>query len=200
MRRLSYRPILRGLALLCLPAIVAVLVPQGGQGQQLGQPVEPQAQQILTTSPERLYSESQFGLRMEREVEAESAVLAAENRRIEAELMTEERDLTDRRPSMDPDAFRTLADAFDEKVQATRQEQGEKTRALAKRSENNRVLFFQSVRPVLETLMVDAGAGVILERSSVFLSANATDVTDEAVQRINSALGDGRGLTDRSDR
>ena len=32
---------------------------------------------------------------------------------------------------------------------------------------------------------------MILERSSVFLSANATDVTDVAISRIDAVIGDG---------
>ncbi|MEN8738644.1 MAG: OmpH family outer membrane protein, partial [Phaeobacter gallaeciensis] len=75
---------------------------------------------ILTIQPDRLFSESAFGQRVTRELEAEGAVLTAENRRIEAELRAEEQDLTQRRPSMEPEAFRTLADAFDKKVQETR--------------------------------------------------------------------------------
>ena len=43
---------------------------------------------ILTIQPDRLFSESAFGKRVEREIEAEGAVLTAENRRIEAELRT----------------------------------------------------------------------------------------------------------------
>ncbi|MGD9866344.1 MAG: OmpH family outer membrane protein, partial [Pseudodonghicola sp.] len=49
----------------------------------------------------------------------------------------------------------------------------------------------RAARPVLETLMRETGAGVILERNSVFLSANATDITDEAIARIDAAIGDG---------
>ena len=32
---------------------------------------------------------------------------------------------------------------------------------------------------------------MILERSSVFFSANASDITDLAIQRIDSTIGDG---------
>jgi hypothetical protein len=53
------------------------------------------------------------------------------------------------------------------------------------------VEFFRIAAPVLEALMRETGAGVILERSSVFLSANATDVTDLAISRINAVMGDG---------
>lgn len=160
------------------------------QAQQLGLPQGA----ILTISTDRTFAESQFGQRVAAEVEAQSAVLAAENRRIEAELIAEEKDLTERRPGMESAAFRALADAFDQKVQSTRVTQEAKARALNQIADKARVEFLQVARPILEDLMRESGAGVILERSNVFLSANATDITDLAIERIDAAIGDGSAL------
>ncbi|PCH67179.1 MAG: outer membrane chaperone Skp [Rhodobacteraceae bacterium] len=160
------------------------------QAQQLGLPQGA----ILTISTDRTFAESQFGQRVAADVEAQSAVLAAENRRIEAELIAEEKDLTERRPGMESAAFRALADAFDQKVQSTRVTQETKARALNQIADKARVEFLQVARPILEDLMRESGAGVILERSNVFLSANATDITDLAIERIDAAIGDGAGL------
>lgn len=154
---------------------------------------------ILTISSDRLFAESAFGQRIAQEIEAQSAVLAAENRRIESELTTEEQDLSDRRSQMEADAFRTLADAFDEKVQQIRTTQETKARALNQLRDNARVEFLQAAAPVLEGLMRETGASVIMERSSVFLSANATDITDLAIERIDRALGDGSPGSDGDD-
>ncbi|WP_246039813.1 OmpH family outer membrane protein [Sulfitobacter sabulilitoris] len=145
---------------------------------------------ILTIDSDRLYLESAFGRRTAREIEAQGAELAAENRRIEAALTAEEKDLTERRPTMEPTAFRALADAFDEKVQTTRREQDAKTRALNQQLEERRSVFLTAAAPVLETLMREAGAAVILEKRSVFLSANAIDITSDALARIDAVLGD----------
>lgn len=181
------------LATVLFGLIAAVMpMPAAVQAQQLGLVQSA----ILTVSADRLFAESSFGRRIAREIEADSAVLAAENRRIEAELGAEESDLTERRAGMEPSAFRILADAFDEKVQEIRRTQDAKARALGKRGEAAQVEFLNVARPVLEALMRDAGAGVILERSSVFLSANATDVTDLAIERIDAAIGDGAGTVD----
>ncbi len=163
----------------------------GTNAQQLGIPQSA----ILTISSDRLFVESKFGQRIAGLIEAESAVLAAENRQIEAKLTVEEQELTDRRSTMEPDAFRVLADAFDEKVQQIRRAQDAKARVLGQQSDKARIDFLNAAAPILETLMRDAEAGVILERSSVFLSANATDVTDLAIERIDLMLGDG-GATD----
>lgn len=160
------------------------------QAQQLG--VAQNA--ILTIATDRLFAESAFGHRVAREIEAQSAILATENRRIEAELTAEEKDLTLRRPDMAPEAFRTLADAFDQRVQANRETQDAKARALNQIGDVARGDFLRAARPILEELMRESGAGVILERASVFLSANTTDITDQAIKRIDATIGDGSML------
>lgn len=176
-------------------ALLALVVPQAAPAQQIGLPDS----QILTISPERLFQRTLFGQRIDREIEAQSQELAAENRRIEAELMAEEEELTRQRPSLEPAEFRGLADAFDKKVQEIRLQQDAKARTLTQKLENNRRLFLTSIRPVLGAIMQETGAAVILDRASVFLSANAADITDLATMRIDAELGDGAHLGDPND-
>ncbi|MEX0365701.1 MAG: OmpH family outer membrane protein [Ruegeria sp.] len=176
-----------------LCVILALLAPLQALSQQLGVP----QRAILTISSDRLFSESAFGRRVIDEIEADGAVLAAENERIIAQLSKEERELTARRAEMEPSAFRALADAFDAKVQSHRESQKAKLDALAARTDEARGAFLEMVQPVLARLMQETGAGVILERSNVFFSANATDITDLAISRIDAAIGDGKGLENR---
>ncbi|MEY8827792.1 OmpH family outer membrane protein [Sedimentitalea sp. XS_ASV28] len=178
-----------GTGLIALLRVVALLVavPIGASAQQLGLPDSV----ILTISSERLFNDSAFGQRVAREFEAASGELAKENRRIEQELTEEEQELTDRRPEMDPAAFRELADAFDAKVKEFRRTQDAKARALVQKNEEEQVKFIQAARPILTDLMREAGAGVVLERSSVFLSVTAIDVTEVAINRLNATIQDG---------
>ncbi|MEC3860563.1 OmpH family outer membrane protein [Mesobacterium sp. TK19101] len=151
--------------------------------------------QVLMIDSDRFFSDSAFGKRVSAEVEAEGANIAAENRRIEAELTDEEKALTDKRPTLPATEFRALADAFDEKVQTLRREQDAKARALGQRGDEARRRFLLAARPVLGDLMRDAGALIILERRGVFLASDAIDITDEAIAKIDAALGDGSDLT-----
>jgi len=178
-----------------LAALALFLALAGGVTQGLAQQTELEQNTILTIATDRLFAESSFGQRVAAEIEAQSAVLAAENRRIEAELTAEEKGLTARRPDMEADAFRVLADAFDQQVQANREAQEAKARTLNQIGDTARIEFLQAARPVLEKLMREAGAGVILERAGVFMSANSTDITDLAIRRIDAAIGDGTALT-----
>ncbi|WP_231582072.1 OmpH family outer membrane protein [Puniceibacterium sp. IMCC21224] len=150
---------------------------------------------ILTIEPDRLFAESAFGKRIDRELAAERAVITAENDRIAAALVAEEQSLTDRRDRLEPTRFRELADAFDEKVQRLRGEQDERARSLGTKLEEARREFLSTAQPVIEAIMRETGAALIVERRLVFISADVIDVTDDAIARIDSAIGDGSDQT-----
>ncbi len=151
---------------------------------------------VLTIQRERLFSETQFGQSLSQEIAARGRRLAAENRRIEQELAVEEGELTDLRDTMSPEEFRDLADAFDVKVTGARNEQDQKIRALTQLSEQAERRFLFTIAPYMQRLMQEKGASVILDRRAVFVSADASDVTLEAIARIDSGLGEGVPLED----
>jgi Skp family chaperone for outer membrane proteins len=181
---------LLGICFAVFVLIAQIGVPHPAHAQSLSTVLSP----ILTIESDRFFAQSAFGLRVAAEVEAEGAVIAAENRRIEADLTAEEKSLTQQRATMAAESFRALADAFDSKVQTIRRTQDAKARALNQRQESDRIKFVNAAGPVLEVLMRDSGAAVILERRNVFLSANAIDVTEDAIQRMDAAIGDGSTL------
>ena len=146
---------------------------------------------ILTIDSERLFLESAFGKRVAAEIEQKGAELTAENRKIETALEAEERELTEMRASMSAEEFRELANIFDQKVQTTRQEQAAKGRALNTLLDQEREVFLTAAAPVLERLMREADAAVILERRSVFVSASAIEITDDAIALLDETLGSG---------
>ncbi|QFT62912.1 OmpH family outer membrane protein [Roseivivax sp. THAF30] len=149
---------------------------------------------ILTIESERFFGESAFGQRLLSQIEEDGQALAAENRRLEAELTAEERRLTELRGTVEPEAFREMADDFDTRVQDLRQQQDAKARALANRDETARRQFFSAAQPVLGEILRDAGAALILERGNVLLSANSIDITDVAIARVDATIGDGSDL------
>ena len=154
----------------------------------------PPQSSVLTVDAENLFGASAFGQRVARELEAESAALEAENRRIEAELQAEEQSLTEERARSTPEAFRARADAFDAKVTRTRAEQNAKARALQASADQARRRFFSVAGTVLEEVMREAGASVILDARTVLVAVRAVDVTQIAVQRIDTAIGDGADM------
>ncbi|WP_457647748.1 OmpH family outer membrane protein [Profundibacter sp.] len=162
----------------------------GNQSPAQTTPDPPQA--ILTIDPERLFSDSLFGERVAAEIAADTESLQKEFQQLEADLTAEERDITEKRASLDPVEFRKLADAFDAKVQEIRRVQDAKARDLDRRLEQERAAYLNLVLPILGELMNERGAAIVLDHRMVFAVASGVDITDEALQRIDATLGDGK--------
>ncbi len=154
---------------------------------------------ILTVDIDRLFSQSQFGERIAQTYTQGREDLAIENRIIADALREEELALTAQRADMAANVFRTEAEAFDEKAQGIRRAQDAKERALEETLTQGREQFLDVTRPILGQLMVDRGAFAILDRRSVLLSLGSIDVTEDAIARINDAIGDGAGLAPEND-
>ena len=148
------------------------------------QPVGP----VAVLDQDALFAESEFGRRTRTEVEAASNALAAENRAIEAALAAEERDLTERRPTMEPEAFRAEAAAFDARVQDIRRERDARESALQLARSNASTQFFERVRPIVGQLMIERGASTVIDSRSVFVTVRSVDITQAAVARIDAEL------------
>ena len=119
------------------------------------------------------------------------SAMATETRAIEADLEAEEKALTAQRATLDPESFRALADAFDEKVQALRAEREQAQNNVRARIESAQVEFFNRIGPVLGELVRERGAVLIVDRRAILLAATDVDITAEAVSRIDAVLGDG---------
>ena len=178
------------LAALAALALALPLPPAGAQApdQFLSMGV---AQPVLTVDQERLFSDSAFGRRVIASISEANRRLADENRSLESELGAEERALTELRPTLPPDEFRTLADAFDAKVEEIRRVQEEKGLAIAAFGESERQRFFEASLPVLAQAMLDFGAVAVLDNRAIVLAVEGLDITDRAIRRIDAAIGDG---------
>lgn len=164
------------------------LAPPEAHAQQVP---DPAAAAILVLNQDRLLSQTLFGQRIQQELEAASAALAAENRRIEGQLTEEELDLTERRPTMAPDDFRAIADEFDTRVGGIRAAQDAKARDLQAQAEAAQQRFFEETFPVLLEIVQARGASVLLDSRTVLLSAGSVDITEAAIAAIDETLGIG---------
>lgn len=148
-------------------------------------------QQVLILDQEIFFSSTIFGQNALARAEAAGAVLAEENQSIASDLEGEELELTQLRASLEPLAFRVLADAFDVKVQAIRQTQDAKSREISQNLEIVRQQFLQLSLPVLSQVVRDRGAVIILDRRTVFLAADRIDITAQASALFDALVGDG---------
>lgn len=173
-------------------ALALALAAGAGAAQEAPAPAAPSLQTpILTIDQDRLFAETLWGKRVAQRIEAASSDLAAENRRIEAELTAEEKDLTEKRPTLPAEEFRKLADAFDARVTEFRRSQDGKARMIGSIHDAERQAFFKAALPVMAAVLRRHGAVVVLDDRAIFLSADSIDATEEMVARIDAELGAG---------
>lgn len=146
---------------------------------------------ILSVDEEKLFTDTRFGQAVLSRHRAEMEKLLAENRRIEAALEAEERDLTERRAILPAAEFQTLAADFDRKAEGIRAAQSAKDKALQARLESERQRFFQAAVPILAQILQESGAMAIIDKRAVILSFDRIDMTAAAATRIDAVLGDG---------
>jgi len=163
----------------------------GPAGAQQTTPTAGPVSQILVLDIEAVFNDSLYGKRVLDDYNATAVDLEAENRRIADSLLAEERDLTERRPTMDPAAFRQAAAEFDTRVQGIRHAQDAKERELQSMVAKGREAFAQAMEPVLISLLRDLGAVVILDARTTIARLDAIDVTARAVEAADRMLGDG---------
>lgn len=166
-----------------------------GAGPAAAQSVGVVQSDILVLDPERLFERTQLGQAISARLQQEREALIARNRQLEADLEAEELALTEKRAETSPEEFRALADAFDEKVQQIRQDSERRMREHERNRERAPLDFMRQVEPVLVELMLEAGASVVMDRRSVLLRNDVVDITDAAVQRIDTLLGNGGPVT-----
>lgn len=166
---------------------LAVVTGPGAMAQETAATV-PAGAQLLVISQERLITESALGRLILARDEADKKKLSDDGEALSVALETEEKDLTEKRKTMDPVEFRALADAFDEKVRSIRSDQDSKAEALVAAIEGRRRQFFTQIAPLMLAEMQARKASVILDQRSVILATREINVTDAVIVRIDTAF------------
>ena len=145
---------------------------------------------IAILDQEYLFTESEWGKDILKNVENKVSKLAAENQLIKSELELEELDLTKVRKTTAKIDFDIIAIEFDKKVKKIRDEQSTKQREINNYLNENRKLFFEKITPILLNYIDELGIEVLLNKDTVALASLGSDITQSAINRINEKLDD----------
>ena len=167
-------------------AAIALVACLAGPGTAQEFPTARIEQPVLVIDTGRLFAESAYASQLNDEIELVALQIRDENQRIVAELVAEEKSLTELRPSMSPEDFRAAADAFDRKAQDIRAERDAKEIELEEARRDVRVRFLSEVRSVVGQLMVERGGGIVLDSRSTYVFVTSIDITDEAIARVDA--------------
>lgn len=157
----------------------------------IGQGAGAQQTPILTIDLTRLRFETLYGQAINAQLQKLTDELRSENDALQTSLEQEEREIKERRDSLPLQEFRVLAEEFDIKTTKIRTEQRNKLRALSDRRAEFDTKFIDDIRPVLQDLMAEKQAYVIFDENAAFIAIPSTDITAEAVVKINVVLGPG---------
>ncbi len=153
-------------------------------------PIYQKLSTIAVLDQDSLFSETEWGKNILKNVEYKVTELAAENRLIESELELEELNLTRVRKSTSKIEFDILATNFDGKVKQIRSEQSIKQREINIYLNVNKKLFFEKITPILLNYIDELGIEVLLNKDTVALASLGSDITKSAINRINEKLED----------
>lgn len=168
-----------------LALALALAAPALGQSLSL--------QPFLIINQERLLTGSRTGQALLEEEGKRRDALSREARALDAAFEAEERELTEKRPTLPAEEFRALSDAFDERVVKARRDQDARASQLAQEFDQSRRAFYSRVAPILVALMDRAGAKAVFDENSVLLADQSLNITDAVIAEIDSVPADGQG-------
>tara|TARA_Y100001935_G_C17017674_1_gene366184 strand:+ start:74 stop:631 length:558 start_codon:yes stop_codon:yes gene_type:complete len=133
-------------------------------------------------------------------IEAKAAKKAAEKideiaKQIEEDLkksdesiVQEQNKLIEAQSIMAPEAFEIKRKEYDEKFQSYNITRQQKLLSIDKLIEDSRNTILDNLRPILENISEERGITVLLEKGQVLLNAEAMEITDEVIKKLNKEL------------
>ena len=141
---------------------------------------------FLYINQEQILTGSKTGQALLAEEERQRDALRAEARALDQSFEAEELRLTEQRPTLPPEEFRKLSDAFDARVVQARRDQDARAEALAQEFDQRRRQFYARVAPILVTLMDRYQAKAIFDETSVLLADQSLNITEAVIAEIDA--------------
>lgn len=145
---------------------------------------------VYTIDMSKLIKQTKIGKKIILEDNISRQKLQSENERLEAELLLEEKELSEIRETLTADEFRLKAQEFDKKVTIIRTEQGQKEQDLIVENRKNESEFFKKIYPLLYGLLLERGGSILIDQSNAVLWDSSVDLTIDAINLIDRVLGD----------
>jgi|GEM_PF-305719 len=151
-----------------------------------------QGSTIITVDQNRVLLESAGGQDIQRKLQAIGQTIQSEIQSEQAALETEGRALEGRLANKSEDAIRadtalvSQMQSFQRKQQAFVQKRQIRQQELVQTEQNALTEFNTALGPVLEQVLAERGADVMMARSSLIAANPALDATDLVISKINA--------------
>ena len=145
---------------------------------------------VYTIDMSKLIKQTQIGKKIILEDNISRQKLQSENEKLEAQLLLEEKELSEIRETLTADEFRLKAQEFDKKVTIIRTEQGQKEQDLIVKNRKKESEFFKKIYPLLYGILLERGGSILIDQSNAVLWDSSVDLTIDAINLIDRVLGD----------
>ena len=145
--------------------------------------------ELFTVDMTKLLRSSEFGKNIIAANNIARKKLQSENEELEKKLLLEEQELSELRKTLSVEKFRPKALEFDKRVSMIRAEQGNKEELLNKKVRKEESEFFKRIYPLLYEILIEKGGLILVDQRNIILWDNSVDITEDAIEAINQALG-----------
>ncbi len=122
------------------------------------------------------------------QIEAIAIEIETEIKLSDEEIIEEQNLLIESQSIMAPEAFAAKRDEYESKVQKYNNERQSKLMRIDELIAVSRNDVLSSMKPILEEISNEKGITIILEKTSIMLSAEKMDITDEVLKKLNKLL------------
>nr|WP_316627988.1 OmpH family outer membrane protein [uncultured Brevundimonas sp.] len=136
----------------------------------------------------RLLAQSSAGQAVEARMQQLAQEVQGELQPYATAIQTEAQQLQTSGASLPADQMQQRRQALQQRAQEAQQLEATRENELRYTLAMQRQAITEAVSPILTALYQEKGCGLLLDRESVFMMNPAMDVTDLAIQRLNTAL------------
>lgn len=155
-------------------------------------PAFAQGTKVVVVDQNRVLTESRAGQDIQTKIENIEAEMQRELEPTAQSLQSLGETIEAKTANMTPEAMRADTDlqqqarSYQSQLQSFASERDKRATELAITERRASIAFGQALKPVLESVMAEEGAQVMLQASDVVLSLPAVDVTDKVIARLDA--------------
>jgi outer membrane protein len=144
---------------------------------------------LIVLDFDRILQESKVGKSVIEQLQQRAATFQKSFQQQEADLNTDQQGLVRQQSILAQDAFSAKARDLQRRADELREKEAQANAALQQSNRDAILRIQQSLKPILEDIMKERGANVVINRGAIaLLSEDRFEVTDEAMKRLDEKM------------
>jgi|TARA_A100001011_G_scaffold316298_1_gene335218 outer membrane protein len=136
----------------------------------------------------KILSDADAAIIAAKQIEEIAIEIENEIKKSDEEIIKEQNLLIESQSIMAPEAFESKRNEYESKVQKYNNERQSKLMKIDELIAVSRNDVLSAMKPILEEISNEKGITIILEKTSIMLSAEKMDITDEVLKKLNKSL------------